>query len=66
MQQKKFFFFTNIKYCVWHFKRSLKIQKKKKKNKKKKKKKSRLCSYEIDNNNNLYTYYKAISKISIY
>ena len=39
----------HIKYCVWHFKRSLEIQK------------NRLCSNEIDNNNNLYEFYKAIS-----
>ena len=52
-KQKNFFPYINIKYCVWYFKRSLKIQK------------NRFYSNEIDNNNNLYTYYKAISNFPL-
>jgi len=48
-KQKNFFPYINIKYCEWHFKRSIEIQK------------NILYSNEIDNNNSLYTYYKAIS-----
>ena len=47
--QKKIFPYINIKYFVWHFKRSLEIQK------------NGLCSNEIDNNYNLYTYYRTTS-----
>ncbi len=48
---KKIFPDINIKYCVWHYKRSLQI------------KKNKLCSDEIYENINIYTYYKFISNL---
>ncbi|ORX61817.1 hypothetical protein BCR32DRAFT_251741 [Anaeromyces robustus] len=41
----------NIKYCVWHYKKSLEKQK------------NKLCFNEVDNNNDVYVYYKAISNL---
>ncbi|KAL6628645.1 hypothetical protein U3516DRAFT_505417, partial [Neocallimastix sp. 'constans'] len=41
----------NIKYCVWHYKRSLEKQK------------NILCYHEVKNNNDVYIYYKAISNL---
>ncbi|ORX76414.1 hypothetical protein BCR32DRAFT_284173 [Anaeromyces robustus] len=41
----------NIKYCVWHYKKSLEKQK------------NILCFNEVDNNNDVYVYYKAISNL---
>ncbi|ORX76575.1 hypothetical protein BCR32DRAFT_303757 [Anaeromyces robustus] len=38
-----------IKYCVWHYKRSLKIQKYK------------LCHNEVEHNHNIYLFYKAVT-----
>ena len=49
MSQKKFF--PNIKYCVWHYKRSLEKQT------------NILCYHEVKNNNDVYIYYKAISNL---
>ena len=40
---------TNIKYCIWHYKKSLEI------------KKNKLCYNEVKNYNNIFIYYKAIS-----
>ncbi|OUM58212.1 hypothetical protein PIROE2DRAFT_16586 [Piromyces sp. E2] len=45
---KKVFPNINIKYYFWHYKRSLEKQK------------NELCYNEVENNNNLKTYYKAI------
>jgi len=45
---------TNIKYCIWHYKKSLKN---------KKKKKNKLCYNEVKNDNNIFIYYKAISNL---
>jgi len=42
---------TNIKYCIWHYKKSLEI------------KKNKLCYNEVKNNNNIFIYYKAISNL---
>ena len=42
---------TNIKYCFWHYKKSLEI------------KKNKLCYNEVKNNNNIFIYYKAISNL---
>ena len=36
---------TNIKYCIWHYKKSLEI------------KKNKLCYNEVKNNNNIFIYY---------
>ncbi|KAG4081734.1 hypothetical protein H8356DRAFT_1756662 [Neocallimastix lanati (nom. inval.)] len=46
-----FFPNINIKYCVWHYKRSLEKQK------------NILCYHEVKNNNDVYIYYKAISNL---
>jgi len=46
---KKVFPNVNIKYYIWHYKRSLEIQK------------NKLCYREVEDNNNIYIYYKAIS-----
>ncbi|KAG4091036.1 hypothetical protein H8356DRAFT_1331764 [Neocallimastix lanati (nom. inval.)] len=48
---KKVFPNINIKYCVWHYKRSLEKQK------------NILCYHEVKNNNDVYIYYKAISNL---
>jgi len=48
-QQKTIFPNTNIKYCIWHYKKSLEI------------KKNKLCYNEVKNYNNIFIYYKAIS-----
>ncbi|KAG4096998.1 hypothetical protein H8356DRAFT_1291974 [Neocallimastix lanati (nom. inval.)] len=48
---KKVFPNINIKYCVWHYKRSLEKQK------------NILCYHEVKNNNDIYIYYKAISNL---
>ena len=50
---KKIFPNINIKYCIWHFKRSLEI----------KKKKNELCYSEVESNYNIYVYYKFISNL---
>ncbi|KAG4087793.1 hypothetical protein H8356DRAFT_1328519 [Neocallimastix lanati (nom. inval.)] len=42
---------TNIKYCIWHYKKSLEI------------KKNKLCYNEVKNDNNIFIYYKAISNL---
>ena len=39
-----------IKYCVWHYKRSLEVQK------------NKLCYNEVESNHKIYLYYKAITK----
>ena len=44
---------TNIKYCIWHYKKSLENKKNKNKNK--------LCYNEVKNDNSIFIYYKAIS-----
>jgi len=41
----------NIKYCIWHYKKSLEI------------KKNKLCYNEVKNDNNIFIYYKAISNL---
>ncbi|ORX63274.1 hypothetical protein BCR32DRAFT_307873 [Anaeromyces robustus] len=46
---KKTFPNINIRYCVWHYKRSLEINK------------NKLCYKEIEDNKYIYMYYKAIS-----
>ena len=38
-----------IKYCVWHYKRSLEVQK------------NKLCYNEVENNHKIYLLYKAIT-----
>eukprot|EP00833_Pecoramyces_ruminatium_P014750 jgi/Orpsp1_1/1188782/evm.model.d7180000067137.1 len=48
---RKVFPNINIKYCVWHYKRSLEAQK------------NKSCSDEVENNDNIYTYYKNISNL---
>ncbi|ORX64275.1 hypothetical protein BCR32DRAFT_251198 [Anaeromyces robustus] len=48
---KKTFPDINIKYCIWHYKRSLEINK------------NALCYKEVEDNNILYIYYKAISNL---
>ncbi|KAG4089038.1 hypothetical protein H8356DRAFT_1432268 [Neocallimastix lanati (nom. inval.)] len=48
---KKVFPNINIKYCIWHYKRSLEKQK------------NILCYHEVKNNNDVYIYYKAISNL---
>ncbi len=48
---KKIFPNINIKYCIWHYKRSLEI------------KKNKLCYFEVENNNDIYVYYKFISNL---
>jgi len=48
---KKVFPNINIKYCVWHYKKSLENQK------------NILCYHEVKNNYDLYIYYKAISNL---
>ncbi|KAG4101832.1 hypothetical protein H8356DRAFT_1033897 [Neocallimastix lanati (nom. inval.)] len=48
---KKVFPNINIKYCVWHYKKSLEKQK------------NILCYHEVKNNNDVYIYYKAISNL---
>jgi len=45
----KIFHNITIKYCVWHYKRSLEVQK------------NKLCYNEIENNNKIYLLYKAIT-----
>ena len=40
---------ANIKYCIWHYKRSLEINK------------NKICFKEVEENNDLYIYYKAIT-----
>ncbi len=42
---------TNIKYCIWHYKRSLEI------------KKNELCYNEVKNDKKIFNYYKAISNL---
>jgi len=42
---------TNIKYCIWHYKKSLEI------------KKNKLYYNEAKNDNNIFIYYKAISNL---
>ena len=46
---QKIFPNINIKFCIWHYKRSLEI------------KKNELCYNEVKDNNNICNYYKAIS-----
>ena len=41
----------NIKYCIWHYKRSLEI------------KKNELCYNEVKNDKKIFNYYKAISNL---
>ena len=48
MPKKKVFPNINIKYCVWHYKRSLEKQKN---------------YHEVKNNNDVYINYKAISNL---
>jgi len=48
---KYFLIYITIKYCVWHYKRSLEIQKKKK---------NKLCYNEVENNHKIYLFYKSI------
>ena len=48
---KKIFPDINIRFCVWHFKRSLEKQK------------NKICYSEVDKNDDIYTYYKAISNL---
>ena len=43
---------SNIKYCIWHYKRALEKQK------------NKLCFNEVDDNKDLYIYYKFISNLS--
>jgi len=49
---QKVFINANIKYCIWHFKRSLKIKKKKKK---------KILGKKFKKKKNLYIYYNNIS-----
>ena len=48
---KKIFPNINIKYCIWHFKRSLEI------------KKNEFCYIKVVSNYNIYVYYKFISNL---
>ena len=48
---KKIFPNIKIRFCVWHFKRSLEKQK------------NKICCSEVDKNDDIYTYYKAISNL---
>ena len=43
-----------IKYCVWHYKRSLEVQK------------NKLCYNEVENNNKIYLFYNAITNFPFY
>ncbi|KAG4097789.1 hypothetical protein H8356DRAFT_940396, partial [Neocallimastix lanati (nom. inval.)] len=45
----KIFHNITIKYCVWHYKRSLEVQK------------NKLCYNEVENNHKIYLLYKAIT-----
>jgi len=42
---------TNIKYCIWHYKKLLD------------QKKNKLCYNEVKNDNNIFIHYKAISNL---
>ena len=42
-----------IKYCVWHFIRSLEVQK------------NRLCYNEVESNHKIYLFYKAITNFPV-
>ncbi len=50
----KIFPSVSMKYCIWHYKRSLEIHKKK------------ICFNEVEENNELYIYYKAIIKFTFH
>jgi len=45
----KIFHNITIKYCVWHYKRSLEVQK------------NKLCYNEVESNQKIYLFYKAIT-----
>lgn len=49
----KIFPSASIKYCIWHYKRSLEINK------------NKICFKEVEENNDLYIYYKAITNLQI-
>ena len=46
---KKVFPNINIRYCIWHYKRNLEVQK------------NKLCYNEVEGDNEIYIYYKAIT-----